>query len=132
MRAVNQRVKSFHRRWILLAPVVVGIGIGAFTARTALTQEQPATGPGASLRSDKTAYASGETATLTGEGFQSFEPIQLDISIDEPVTGAHLAGSSATPFTADENGGFIAEYVVPSDAEGRMVRATAVGDSSRL
>src|SRR5262245_21417711 len=130
--SMNQRVKSFHRRWIFLVSVAVGIGIGALNARTALTQEQPAEDAGASLRSDKAAYQAGETATLTGEGFQGREPIQLDISIDEPVTGTHVADSALTPFTADANGEFIAEYVVPTAADGLMVRATAVGGSSGL
>jgi hypothetical protein len=101
-------------------------------ARTALTQEQPAPELGASLRSDKATYSPGETATLTGEGFQGLEPIQLDISIDEPVTGTHVGDSRLTPFAADANGGFAAAYVVPSEADGMMMRATAVGGSSGL
>src|SRR5262245_35355762 len=114
---------------MLVATLIAGIGIAALTAQTALTQEQP---PGASLQSDKSTYTSGETATLTGDRFQALEPIRLDVAIEAPDTGAYVGGSTLMPFAADSNGGFVAAYPVPPEANGMMMRAIAVGESSGL
>ncbi len=83
---MKKSLENPRRRWTLVAIIVAGIALGVLATRPALTQEQTTSAP-ASLQSDKADYEPGETATLTGAGFQALEPIQLDVSIDAPVTG---------------------------------------------
>src|SRR5688572_15603973 len=85
----------------MLVAALLALASWALTMRTALTQEQHAV-----LESDAAEYAPGETATLTGRGFQSLEPIQLGISIEQPVTGTHVGTAALDPFEADADGNF--------------------------
>src|SRR5881409_462319 len=87
---------------------VIGISASIILGSSSHAQSIP------SLHSDKASYTPGETATLTGAGFQPLEPIQLSVSIDQPVTGLHVGDSNVDPFGADASGGFVTEYEVPA------------------
>src|SRR5437867_4869975 len=117
-----------RRRRIRTGANIFVIGILASITLVAPSQAQSI----ASLHSDKASYTPGETATLTGAGFQPLEAIQLSVSIDQPVSGLHVGDSSWDPFSADADGGFAVEYTVPAEAGGMIIRATAVGGSSGL
>ncbi len=127
-----------RRILVLTAAGISAIALHAFVARTALTQAQLSP----SLESDKADYTPGETASLTGTGFEPSESIGLSVSIDQPITGRHIGDSNWAPFNASDAGGFVAEYVVPcvgrshcssaDAADGMMMRATALGATSGL
>jgi hypothetical protein len=117
---------SYRRSLIGVAIAIVALS--ALVARTQPSNAESAT----SLHADKPGYTAGETATLTGEGFQPLEAIELHVAIEQPVTGAQVGETSLNPVSADDGGGFAAEYVVPSEADGMMMRATASGQGSGL
>ncbi len=85
---------------------------------------------GATLASDKGDYAPGETVILSGVGFAAGETIDLSISIDDPASFLHITDYTWVRFTADAQGGFEATYVVPAEAQGMTLTATALGISS--
>src|SRR6185436_5352875 len=114
-------MSTLRRFGIQSLTLLAVIALGAGTTRTQSS---------ASLLSDRASYAPGDTAILTGAGFQAFEPILLTISIDQPVTGAHIGDSSLEPFDTDAAGGFVTEYTVPADASGMTIWARAVGATS--
>src|SRR5437867_6241245 len=119
---------TIRRRSVLWVAGVATLVMGAFTIRTALTD-----GPsGSSIQSNRGDYAPGEIATLSGGGFQPLESIRLGVSIDQPVTGLHVGDASLDPLSADADGGFVTEYEIPSEADGMILRVTAVGASSGL
>src|SRR5437867_5468158 len=111
----NEQTENNHGRcmaahWARIRTIanIFVIGILASIIFAAPSQAQSI-----SLHSDKASYTPGETAILTGAGFQPLEAIQLSVSIDQPVTGLHVGDSSWDPFSADASGGFAGEYTIP-------------------
>src|SRR5439155_12535372 len=87
---------------------------------------------GAVVQTDKTDYAPGETAIITGSGFQAGETVTLQVVHTD---GTAEGGSGHAPWAvvADAGGGISAEWFVnPDDSVGSSFVLTAVGGSSSL
>lgn len=85
----------------------------------------------ASVVTDKSDYAPGETVQITGSGFQPGETVQLQvlrIDVDENSGPEH----DPWQVSADANGSFQATWVVTSDEVGATLQLTAAGQSSGL
>src|SRR3990170_2118289 len=104
---------------LVLAAALVG------AAGSALAQ-------GAMLTTDKPDYAPGETAILVGAGFAPGEPIDLSIAIQDPDTGLWIPDWDWTGGYADDQGGFVADYLVPDIAADMNLVAHALGLTSGL
>src|SRR5690349_21584552 len=83
------------------------------------------------LTSDHLDYAPGDTATLTGSGFQPGEIVTVQV-----VNADGSPNSNDAPFnvTADANGNFVTLWAVPADSSAwlEMLLATADGQTSGL
>src|ERR1051326_7602216 len=84
--------------------------------------------PQATLTSNKSDYAPGDTAALTGSGFSAGESVQLlvghaDGTFDNDTSTAHQPWQ----VTSDENGSFETTWIVPPDQDeaGAFLKATA-------
>jgi VCBS repeat-containing protein len=95
----------------------------------------------ATIKTDKSDYAPGETAVITGTGFQPYERVTLQVihieGIAEDVVDHYehivTAGEGHEPWTvtADENGSVNSTwYVHPDDSLGATFLLTAVGEAS--
>ncbi|HEY6193143.1 MAG TPA: Ig-like domain repeat protein, partial [Bacteroidota bacterium] len=91
--------------------------------------------PQATLTSNKSDYAPGDTAALTGSGFSAGESVQLlvghaDGTFDNDTSTAHQPWQ----VTSDENGSFETTWIVPPDQDeaGAFLKATADGQTSGL
>src|SRR5438876_4136648 len=86
----------------------------------------------ATLTSDKSDYAPGTTATLTGAGFSPGEIVSVVVHHADatPDTGAE---HQPWTVTADANGGFVTTWhVCEDDCIGATLKASADGQSSTL
>ena len=92
-------MRPFRRLWALGLIALTVVAFAAFTTRTALTQSS------ASLQSDTSDYAPGDTAILTGAGFQPLEVIE-----HATWNGARLLGMEDRLGKVRE--GFIADLLV--------------------
>ncbi len=84
------------------------------------------------LTSDSVDYQPGSTATLTGSGFQAFEPVQLQVL---HADGTPDTGAEHQPWivTADADGNFTTTWhVCEDDCVGSLLEATADGQTSML
>jgi hypothetical protein len=86
----------------------------------------------ATLSTDKASYAAGETALISGSGFQAGETIQLQVQ----QQGGSNSGTGQTPATvvdagqSDAQGNFTAQwYVNPDTAAGSSFTVSAAGSS---
>ena len=85
----------------------------------------------ATIKADKLDYQPGETAAITGEGFQANEVVVLLVV----HSNGNNFGAGHQPFeaTADSAGRLTASwYVNPDDSEGSIFRLTASGQASGL
>lgn len=84
----------------------------------------------ATLTSDRDDYLPGETAVLTGTGFEPGELVDLSISIEDLVSGEHVGDYAFTQINADQQGGFVVDYLVPQEASDKQIIAVALGMTS--
>ncbi|HKQ46627.1 MAG TPA: PxKF domain-containing protein [Phycisphaerae bacterium] len=87
---------------------------------------------GPAMVTDKPDYAPGEIATLAGCGFWADEPIDISVSIDDPITGAHIGDYDWNVEFTDANGAFSTQYLIPQEAAWMILTATAMGYESGL
>ena len=103
--------------------------LAALVAASAVAISQSAWAD-ATLTSDKDDYAPLEIAELMGSGFWSDEPIDVSISVYDPDSGVVVADYDWDQFLADPTGGFMVWYVIPMEASGMTLTATALGLNS--
>src|SRR5216117_2271329 len=83
------------------------------------------------LTSNQFGYAPGETAYLSGTGFQASEVVTLQVV---NANGSPNSNDAPWAVTADASGNFSATWVVPADSSAlnQLLLATADGQSSAL
>ena len=87
---------------------------------------------GQALTADKSDYAPGETATLTGSGFAAGEDVVVQV-LHGDATPDSGADHETWAVVADENGEFVATWnVCTDDCVGATLRAVADGQASGL
>src|SRR5258706_8034883 len=91
--------------------------------------------PQATLTTNRSDYAPGDTATLTGSGFSPGETVQLKVghadgTFDNDTSAAHQPWQ----VTSNESGYFETPWIVPPDQDeaGSFLKATADGQTSGL
>lgn len=105
--------------------------VAALAATAAVPAPAWADDEAAWVITDKEDYIPGEIAWITGGGFWPGEPVDLSISIDDPVTGAHVADYAWTITLADGSSEVHAWYEVPDEAHGMVLTLTAMGYLSK-
>src|SRR5882724_10434160 len=83
------------------------------------------------VTTDKADYPPGDTAQITGTGFQPGEQVQCQVlRLDAPfdLSVSHLPWL----VTADASGNFLTSWFVTWDAAGAMLELTAVGQTSSV
>jgi len=120
-KPLNLYLRTAARLWgLLLLLTCTGIVWAQETATPTLT-------------TDKADYKPGETATLTGSGFQAGETVTLQVLHADHQPGDPITGEDHDPWqvTADENGGFVTTWhVCEDDCLGETLIATADGQTS--
>jgi hypothetical protein len=86
--------------------------------------------PSASIITDKLDYSPGQTALITGSGFQSNEFVDLQV-LNDSLSPPSAAGLPPTwTVQADATGAFETTWLCTSDLVGASLEADAVGESS--
>ncbi|MBK5285432.1 MAG: hypothetical protein JJE25_08500, partial [Bacteroidia bacterium] len=81
------------------------------------------------LTSDHLDYSPGDTAILSGCGFQPGETVIMQVV---RADGSPSTGDAPWSIAADANGCFSTGWIVPADAYQQLLLATADGQSSGL